>query len=132
MPLVQAIRDDNGQLRSITENDALFLTPREQQTFVWYAQRAQVVCYKDVPQNAADMLTWRERVDTLFVQRPVWYWRSDAELLELSQKYEVDYLVMPQTAFHKDPAYDGPFELVYPEDRQQNVSYVVFRVPRKQ
>src|SRR4029079_19192961 len=39
-----------------TPSDALFLTPRNQQTFKWDANRAEVVSGKDFPQDAAGIV----------------------------------------------------------------------------
>ena len=49
-------------IRQNTAPDALFLTPRESFAFKWFAERAEFVCYKDCPQNAAGILMWNERL----------------------------------------------------------------------
>ncbi len=41
-----------GWIQANTPEDALFITPRYQQSFVWYSQRAEVVNWKNVPQDA--------------------------------------------------------------------------------
>ncbi len=46
--------------------DELLLTPRNQQTFKWYAQRAEVVNWKDVPQDAESLIEWRRRFFEIF------------------------------------------------------------------
>jgi hypothetical protein len=43
--------------------DALVLTPLDHQTFRWYANRGEVVNWKDVPQDAARLVKWRARRD---------------------------------------------------------------------
>ena len=53
-------------IRDETPSDALFLTPRNQQTFKWNAGRSEVVCWKDSPQNAADLLEWHRRLHRIF------------------------------------------------------------------
>jgi hypothetical protein len=45
-------------VRTHTEKADLCLTPRYQQTFKWYAQRPEVVCWKDSPQDAKGLLQW--------------------------------------------------------------------------
>ena len=45
-----------------TPHDALFLTPRESFAFKWLAERAEYVCYKDCPQDAAGILEWNRRL----------------------------------------------------------------------
>ena len=49
-------------IRHETPKDALFLTPRESCAFKWMAQRAEYVCYKDCPQDAAGILEWNRRL----------------------------------------------------------------------
>lgn len=49
--------------------DEVLITPRHQQTFKWYAERAEVVNWKDVPQDAKSMLEWRRRFFDIFPQR---------------------------------------------------------------
>jgi hypothetical protein len=44
-----------------TPADAVFLTPRLDQTFRWYAARAQVVSRKDIPQDAPGIVEWWRR-----------------------------------------------------------------------
>ncbi|MEM9646020.1 MAG: DUF6798 domain-containing protein, partial [Planctomycetota bacterium] len=56
-------------IRFCTPEDEVFLTPRHQQTFKWYAQRAEVVNFKDVPQDAASLLEWSRRFQDVFPQR---------------------------------------------------------------
>lgn len=50
-----------------TPADARFLIPRWGNTFKWYAARADVANYKDVPQDAKAVLEWRARMDDLFL-----------------------------------------------------------------
>jgi hypothetical protein len=49
-----------------TPSDARFLIPRWGHTFKWYASRADVASYKDVPQDAVGVLEWRTRMRALF------------------------------------------------------------------
>ncbi|HYO26484.1 MAG TPA: DUF6798 domain-containing protein, partial [Lacipirellulaceae bacterium] len=46
--------------------DAVCLIPRHAQSFKWYAQRADVGNWKDVPQDAASVVAWRQRMADLF------------------------------------------------------------------
>jgi hypothetical protein len=46
--------------------DARFLIPRAGHSFKWYASRADVVNYKDVPQDAASVVEWRRRLKEVF------------------------------------------------------------------
>lgn len=49
-------------IRQQTPSDALVLTPRESFDFKWLAERAEYVCYKDCPQDAAGILEWDRRL----------------------------------------------------------------------
>jgi hypothetical protein len=44
-----------------TPADALFLTPRDNVGFKWFARRAEYVTWKDCPQDAAGILEWGRR-----------------------------------------------------------------------
>jgi hypothetical protein len=49
-------------IQAETPPDALILTPRESCAFKWMAERAEYVCYKDCPQDAAGILEWNRRL----------------------------------------------------------------------
>lgn len=49
-------------VRESTRHDAIFVTPRYQQTFKWYCGRSEIVTWKDIPQNAADIVEWKNRI----------------------------------------------------------------------
>lgn len=49
-------------IRAETPTETLFLTPRESCAFKWMAERAEYVCYKDCPQDAAGILEWNRRL----------------------------------------------------------------------
>lgn len=44
-----------------TPRDALFLIPRYNRNFKWYAERAEYFSYKDMPQDAVRLLEWNRR-----------------------------------------------------------------------
>ena len=50
-------------IRDNTPPDSLWFTPKYQQSFKWYAERAEVVCWKDVPQDNAAVLEWFQRIE---------------------------------------------------------------------
>ncbi len=54
----RAWRDVCAWIEEETDPQSRFLTPRNQQTFKWYAGRAEVVCWKDIPQDAAGIVQW--------------------------------------------------------------------------
>jgi hypothetical protein len=112
-----------------TPQDSSFITPHEQQTFKWYAGRAEVVCWKDVPQDAGGILEWKTRLNELYEPQRRYeaglFSYSDDQLRSLANKYKADYLVIPQR--HVDLA-GSPTSLkqVYPENDGVKSTYVVF------
>src|SRR5207248_1848204 len=49
-----------------TPSDALFLTPRLNQSFKWRAGRAEVCNRKDMPQDAQSIVAWFARLKDIF------------------------------------------------------------------
>jgi hypothetical protein len=52
--------------KASTPSDEVFITPRHQQTFKWYAERAEVVNWKDIPQDVDSIVEWRRRFVSVF------------------------------------------------------------------
>jgi hypothetical protein len=114
----------------ISENappDAVFLTPRLDHTFRWYAQRAEVASRKDIPQDAPGIVEWWRRNCELYRSSagpgpPAWQ-SSQAELgaarlTELGRKYGADYVIttpFPAVALERV----GP----------RHLSYAIYRLP---
>jgi hypothetical protein len=113
-----------------TPADARFLTPRRQQTFAWYAGRAQVVSWKDIPQDARGIIAWRRALDEIYPRDDA-HWRedlaafTDEELVALARKYQCQYIVIDRTRSTRR------IELprVYPLFREENPAFEVYRVP---
>jgi hypothetical protein len=82
-------------------NDAVFITPRGNHTFRWHTGRAEVVCWKDVPQDAASVVAWRDRFYDIHRNRSGDDRRflraltdlDEAELLRLGETYHARYLL---------------------------------------
>ena len=112
-----------------TANDASFITPQDQQTFKWYAGRTEVVNWKDIPQDAAGIAEWSQRVSALlnpqkrFELGLMSY--SDEQLIALAETYQVDYLLIAQGQVDLSPK---PTRLrqVYPTDNSKKSTFVVF------
>jgi hypothetical protein len=51
-----------------TPPDAVFLTPRLAQSFKWRSGRPEVATYKDIPQDARDMVEWFHRLRTIYYE----------------------------------------------------------------
>lgn len=112
-------------------SDARFLTPYSQQTFKWYAQRSEVCTWKDVPQDAARVVEWRQRQREVYprlVIRSGLVMHGERRLLELAEKYDVDYILVDRTVSHR------PLLLprVYPTGfAELDPSYEVYQVDDK-
>ncbi|MGA2062318.1 MAG: DUF6798 domain-containing protein [Thermoguttaceae bacterium] len=105
---------------------ARFITPRSAQTFKWYAGRAEVATWKDVPQNAAEIVQWWTRMQDLFAadggdpEGPRYESLNELSpqrIDELGRKYKADFLIT-ETA-------DTPLNLkvVY-----RNESYIIYKI----
>jgi hypothetical protein len=93
------------------------LTPVRQQTFKWYAQRAEVVTWKDVPQDATGLHEWWRRRRIFGGLEPIS--ASDSpRLRQLAEQYGFAYVVTQRP----DAALDG-FDILY-----ENPSFVVLRL----
>ena len=83
--------------REVSPPDALFLTPKYAHTFKWYAQRGEVGTWKEMPQDAASILEWNDRLAKMHL------WgadgilplaeRSAAELRALGKQYGANFLL---------------------------------------
>ena len=65
---IEDVRQDDVDWKAIcawcrenTPEDAMFLTPSYNQTFKWYAHRAEFSTWKDTPQDSNSIVQWNER-----------------------------------------------------------------------
>lgn len=108
------------------------MTPKYQQSFKWYAQRAEVVCWKDVPQDNASVIEWYHRIKDCEPPRSVdgsiEEWTTE-RLLELSGKYGFGWVLLDRSYQAQPPA----LEMMYPVMDQglyiDNRSFAVMRIP---
>ncbi len=108
--------------------DEVLLTPRYQQSFKWYAQRAEVVNWKDVPQDARSLIRWYQTFHDVFPKRlgstrvTIRY----RDLIHLRESYGARFLIV-------DRRVSGatlPLVRVYPTDEEEpNETYAVYRLP---
>ncbi len=115
-------------IRQSSPTDSLWFTPEFQQTFKWYAQRAEVVCWKDVPQDNASVRQWYQRVVDCRAPRnadgaPV-EWTS-AQILELARRYHFRWILVDRR-IQTQPLLQ--LEIMYPIETS-NRSFAVFRIP---
>lgn len=116
---------------SMPEKEVL-LTPRHQQTFKWYSDRAEVVNWKDVPQDAESLLEWRRRFADVFPDQlgsvrlrsmrvPISYYK----LREYREEYGVRFMVVD----NRIATNSLPLIKVYPRGNQSNQTYSVYELP---
>lgn len=120
-----------GWIRMNTPPDALFLTPRAQQTFKWYAHRAEVVTFKDVPQDSPSLIEWYDRIGRCAPPRDARLqplgWTTD-QIKRLHKRYKFQYIVVDRRIQTQAPL----LQIVYPEVPAHAVidgTYAVFKVP---
>ena len=110
-----------------TPKDAKFITPRNQQTFKWYAQRAEVVTWKDIPQDASGLVEWRKTLSEVFPPEgfgsdPAE--NSDAEILALAKKHGANYLVVDRTRTNRIIG----LPRLRPDDEPLNPTYAIYLI----
>ena len=120
-------------IKNNTSADAQFITPDQQQTFKWYAQRAEIVNWKDVPQDAEAMVDWRYRVDLLIEPQRRYEFGlmeayTDEQLQDLAEFFGATHLLIPQ--WQVDRMRDEcEFKQIYPIDPATKATFVVFEFP---
>ena len=128
-------------IRTRTDSNATFLTPRRQQTFLWYAQRAEVVNWKNCPQDARSVVAWLKRFEDVFPDpggKPILYGPGidphlprEQRLMQVGRKYHAQYVVIDHTE-QTPPA----LPRVYPTGHDSNgddfnLSFSVYRLPHQ-
>lgn len=113
-----------------TPAGALFLTPREQQTFKWYAGRPEVVNWKDVPQDAPGLLEWQRRMKLVYPRDRAHHRHdlaafSDQKLAAVARQFGASYIVIDQTRANRRIV----LPKLYPLIAEDNGSFAVYRVP---
>lgn len=115
-------------IRTKMPREGLWLTPRRQQTFKWRAQRAELACWKDMPQNASAVVLWNERLqaayryDELKRLQP----NDEAKLRELIAKYGIRYVLLDlRVEGQTIPAW----KRLYPIAPDQNPYFVILESP---
>jgi len=110
-----------------TPPEARFITPRNQQTFKWYAQRAEVVSWKDIPQNATGIVEWRKTLSEVFP--PEGYGsdaadNTDAALRAIAQEHGASYLIVDHSRNWRPIG----FSRLHPDDEPLNPTYLLYRI----
>jgi hypothetical protein len=113
-------------IQTNTPSDAVFITPRKQQTFKWYANRKEVVSWKDVPQDSAGIVDWWTRYREVHAYSLLdggLSHHTDDELRELAERYGADYIVIDRTYARRPIG----LQKVYPRWPDSNMTYEVYR-----
>lgn len=129
-------------IRRNTPPDALFITPLNQQTFKWYAERAEVASRKDMPQDAKSILPWLDRLSVLFSIGPDGVepgsepssfevpWEYRPLLFKDALPFKASYLVIEQRWVDEFQGYQPLpkfLRQIYPEAGQRKSTFVVFK-----
>lgn len=125
-------RDTCAWIQRTMPNDEVLITPRHQQTFKWYAKRAEVVNWKDIPQDAPSMVGWHQRFTQIFPQRlaTVRTTIRYPDLIRFRSRYGVRFMVVDRRVV--GPSL--PLVRVYPLASHAGGShfeknYAVYRLP---
>jgi hypothetical protein len=113
--------------RQSSDSDEVFLTPRHQQTFKWYAERAEVANWKDVPQDAASLVEWHERFHELYPQR-LGYRRVTIQypsLRNYRERFGTRWMIVDRRIVGEHL----PLVRVYPLEGEENTTYAVYELP---
>ena len=106
--------------------DAVFITPRLSATLRWYANRREVVAWKDVPQSARKIVEWWRREQDVYgtgmpLRSERWHEPLASAGVEhfrrMAAKYHADYAIVERT----DPPLALP--VVY-----ENQTYIIYRL----
>lgn len=109
-------------------DDEILITPRHQQTFKWFAQRAEVVNWKDVPQDADSLIQWYKRFFDIYPRRlgTVRVTIRYNELNRFRDHYGARFMVVDRRIVGDSL----PLVKVYPtEGVTTNETYAIYRLP---
>jgi len=116
-------------IRENTDRNAIFLTPRMHQTFKWYAERGEVVNWKNVPQGSGALVEWWRRVNELIPVQGDGFGSMETEQLQQTmRRYNADYVVLAHDSRFRSSRLPGPLERVYPEDDGVYDRFEVYRL----
>ena len=117
--------------RQSSDENEVFLTPRNQQTFKWFSGRAEVVNWKDVPQNPSALIQWYERFREVYPDQ-IGNRRTANRvsiryptLLGFREKYGVRYMIVDR----RITGDNLPLLRIYPNEPEQNGTYAVYELP---
>ena len=116
-----------GWIADNSAADDVFLTPRRQQTFKWYSGRAEVVNWKDAPQDPQTLVEWKRRMLEVYpgnVMMRGLTAHGEAGLRRLAREFGFHYILIDRSRSIRPLG----FRRVYPQPGARSV-YEVYRVP---
>ncbi|MDR0327498.1 MAG: hypothetical protein LBI05_04295 [Planctomycetaceae bacterium] len=128
-------KDMSQWIQENTSKEDKFWVPRDGHTFKWYAQRADIGTWKNLPQDAESIVQWYKSMDELYVYKDAEGKRAEdrllttllnskteAEIAALQQKYGFTYILCAQSY---EMLKHATLEMVY-----ENDVYCLYRVLR--
>ncbi|MEL6110441.1 MAG: DUF6798 domain-containing protein, partial [Planctomycetota bacterium] len=115
-------------IRVSTPVDEVFFTPRHQQTFKWYAERAEVVNWKDVPQDAESLVEWETRFYEVYPKH-LRHMRVTIQYMKLRNEYRERFGVRFMVVDNRVAGKHLPLVKLYPTGDQINETYSVYELP---
>ena len=109
----------------------VWLTPRHQQTFKWYSGRAEVVNWKDVPQDARSVVQWWERYQAVYPRDVVRHGlvaHGESGLRRLADRYGARWILIDRRWSRRPLSWTR----VYPERLKASTRFVVYRIPTRE
>jgi hypothetical protein len=124
-------REVCGWIRHHTPPDSIVLTPRRQQTFKWYAQRAEVASWKDIPQDAQSIVAWHRALENIYSRegtrgRGGPETLSDYELVSLARRHRASYVVIESAS----PNQARLLKRCYPSSNSGSRLFEVYKIDR--
>jgi hypothetical protein len=117
-------------IRDNTPVDSVFITPNQQQTFKWYAEREEIVAWKDIPQDSHSIVQWQDRLNIFFYPQQqsefgiLCY--EDDQLASLAKEFGAGYVLLLQRDY--EAVSEKPrFKLVYPERADDQSTFVILK-----
>jgi hypothetical protein len=117
-------------VREHTEPTDLFVTTSTPASFVWHAERAEVMSWKNAPQDAQGLVDWLKRYENVRNQKKLHTPEIDITLplpirwQAVAKQYNAQYVVIER---RKEPL--PGWSRVYPNANESNPTFAVYRVP---
>ena len=115
-------------VRENTPKEGVWLTPRNQQSFKWRAQRAELAAWKDMPQDAISVVEWSKRLDDSYKvndEKILMPWTTP-QLWELHRKYGIRYVLIDRRVVGQSPPL---LPMLFPAAASDNTTFSVFEFP---